>query len=194
MHEVLLIVGVAIAAFVSTNLDNLFLLVGVMRSSRFTTRDVAIPYACVMGLVLLIGLAGSYAADVGAQSWLRYLGLVPLVMGLWRMRAMIRPAAAVDGSVSALSGRASVFGITLANSGDSLGVFAPLMGETSELLVVVIFATALAMAVAWASVARWVAEHPALAPRLHAVDRYGVPLVLIAIGVYILSDTSTDTV
>ena len=136
-----------------------------------------------MGLVLLVGLAGSYAADVAAQSSLRYLGLVTLVMGLWRMRAMIRPAPGTDGVASALSGRASVFGITLANSGDSLGVFAPLMAETSELLVVVIFVTALAMAVAWASVARWVAEHSALAPRLKAVDRYLVPLILIAIGV-----------
>jgi cadmium resistance protein CadD (predicted permease) len=194
VYEVPVIIGVAVAAFVSTNLDNLFLLMGIMSGAGLRTRDVALGYGCAMALVLTAGLAGSYAADLTTQSWLRYLGLIPLTMGLSRVRAMVRPAIATAGNLPARSGVASIFWLMVANSSDSLGVFLPLMGETSELLVVVIAATALAMTTIWAITASWLVEHPTLAPRLRAVDRYLVPAMLVAIGLYILTDTATDTV
>jgi len=42
--------------------------------------------------------------------------------------------------------------------------------------------------------ARWIVRHPRLAPSLRAIDRYAVPALLVGIGIYILTDTPTDTV
>ena len=189
-------VGVSLAAFLSTSLDNLFLLIGLMSDGRTRTRDVALGYAGSMTLVVTVGLAGSYAVDFAADGWLRYLGLVPLGLGLWRLAALVRgqPAAALEQLPPRAGGPLPVCGVMLANSGDSLGVFASLMAETSDLLVLVIGATAIGMALGWTLVARQVVEHPSLAPRLRKIDRYAVPVLLISIGFYILLDTPTDTV
>jgi cadmium resistance protein CadD (predicted permease) len=196
VSEVLLTIGISIAAFASTNLDNLFLLMGLVGGARLRTRDIAIGYALSIGLVLAVALAGSYAADWAPDAWLRYLGFIPLAMGGRRIWSLVRGAGAHEVSAAApgRGGISSVFGVMLANSGDSLGVFASLMGETSELLVLVIFATALGMACLWALAASWVIDHPRLAPLLRKVDRYAVPVLLIAIGCYILADTPTDTI
>ena len=196
MSEVPIMIGVSVVAFVSTNLDNLFLLMGLLGGSRVRTRDAAIGYGLALGLVLSIGLAGSYAADWAADAFLRYLGLIPLTMGIRRAWNLVREPDGADLSDGLPAGRsiASVFAIMLANSGDSLAVFTSLMGETSELLVFVIFATALGMGALWSLAARAVVRHPRLAPRLRAIDRYVVPVLLVGIGVYILTDTATDTV
>lgn len=188
-------VGIAVAAFVSTNLDNLFLLMALMGGPRLSASVVALGYASAMCVVLALGLAGSYAADLVSDAWLRYLGVVPLTMGIWRIRSLLRGAAIEPPETlpPSTAGGASVFGVMLANSGDSLGVFAPLMGETSEQLEVVVIATVLAMAGVWVLLARWVVDHPALSPHLHRIDRYAVPPLLIAVGLYILTDTVTDT-
>jgi cadmium resistance protein CadD (predicted permease) len=89
---------------------------------------------------------------------------------------------------------ASVFALMLANSGDSFTVLTSLMAESRDALVVVIVTTALTMTTLWALLARWVVGHPALAPILWRLDRYGVPFLLVAIGLYILLDTPTDSV
>ena len=195
MSDILLMAGVAAVAFVSTNLDNLFLLMGLVSDGRTPTRQVALGYVAAIATVLAISVAGSYAFDLAADRWLRFLGVVPLGMGVWRIRRMLAraetgaEAAPVEGI-----GVASVFGVMLANSGDSLGVFTSLMGETRQPLVFVIAGTSLALAALWAVAARWVVAHPVLAPRLRALDRWVVPFFLVAIGAYIIVDTSTDTV
>jgi cadmium resistance protein CadD (predicted permease) len=195
VSEVLTMTGVAAVAFVSTSLDNLFLLMGLLSGSRMRTRDVAIAYASSLALVLGVGVAASYAVDFTPDSWLRYLGFIPLGMGLWRIRGFATGAPdRGDPAPRTSTGMPSVFGVTLANSGDSLGVFSSLMAESTDTLVMVIFVTALVMAAVWAALARWLCDHPAVAPRLRKIDRYAVPILLIAIGLYILSDTPTDTV
>jgi cadmium resistance protein CadD (predicted permease) len=199
VSEVLIMIGVSAAAFVSTSLDNLFLLMGLMAGSRLRTRDAALGYGLALAPVLSIGVAGSYAADWVADDALRALGLIPLTMGIartWKVLRAPQTSATSPPQGAAPAGRsiASVFAVMLANSGDSLAVFAPLMSETSERLVFVIVATALGMGALWSLAARSVVRHPRLAPSLRAIDRYAVPLMLIGIGIYILTDTPTDTV
>ena len=90
MSEVLIMIGVSAAAFVSTSLDNLFLLMGLMAGSRLRTRDAALGYGLALALVLSIGVAGSYAADRVADDALRALGLIPLTMGIARTWKVLR--------------------------------------------------------------------------------------------------------
>ena len=195
MSDIGVMIGVAVVAFVSTNLDNLFLLMALLSGAERRTAAIVIGYASAIALVLAVAVAASLVADIFSDTWLRFLGLIPLTMGIWRARHLARgfyaePAA----SIRPATGAFSVFAVMLANSGDSLGVFASLLSETSEPLILVAIATSLAMACLWVAAARWVVEHPSLAPHLHRLDRILVPILLIAVGLYILTDTATDTV
>lgn len=197
MPEIFLVVAVTATAFVSTSLDNLILLVALSSSPVSRHRDVSIGYALAVASVLGLAAAGSYAFDLVGDDWLRYLGLVPIGIGLWRLRDLVGgrvPGVDREPPWTARAGVAASFGVMIANSGDSLGVFASLMGETEDALVPAIFLTALAMAVAWCLLARWLVVHPLLAPRLRLLDRYAVPPLLFAVGLYILMNTPTDTV
>ena len=192
MSEVAIIVGVSIVAFVSTSLDNLFLLMGIIAGSGMRTRTVAAGYVASLACVLALGLALSYTVDPATDRWLRWLGVVPFSMGLIRLRQAATPddGSAIDGVPS--GGAGSVFAVMLASSGDSFGVFTSLMAESQKPLAFVVAATALSMATLWAALARWVVDHPVVAPRMRALDRFAVPPMLIAIGLYIFFDSATD--
>jgi cadmium resistance protein CadD (predicted permease) len=194
MSEALLILGVSMAAFLSTSIDNLFLLMGLMSGGRTRTSHVLVGYAGAVAVVLALGLIGARAADAVADDWLRYLGCIPLGMGAWRLLRLVRgtPAPSTATHPARGGGPAPVFGVMLANSGDSLGVFTSLLAETAAPHVPVVAATPLAMAALWVVLARYVVRHPRLAPRLRGVDRVAVPLLLVAVGLYILTDTPTD--
>ena len=62
MTEVLLMAGVAAATFVSTSLDNLFLLMGLIAGSGLRWRSVALGYGGSVAVVLGVGGLGKLAA------------------------------------------------------------------------------------------------------------------------------------
>jgi cadmium resistance protein CadD (predicted permease) len=194
MSESLLAVGVSIAAFVSTSVDNLFLLMALMSGGRTRTLHVLTGYAGSVAVVIGLGLAGAHAAGGVPDGWLRTLGCIPLGMGVWRLLGLLsgRASGHTDTGTARSGGPLAVFGVMLANSGDSIGVFTSLLAETSDSLVLVVAGTPLLMAIVWGLVARAVVRHPSLAPRLRAIDRYGVPCLLVGVGLYILTDTPTD--
>lgn len=196
MREIVLMAGVSAAAFVSTNVDNLFLLMALLGGSPRRARAVAVGYAAALAVVLAVCVAGSWAFELAANAWLRYLGLVPLGLGLWRLRQLLgRGSPSVAGAPPPrAAGVGASFGLMLGNSGDSLAVFASLLGETEGGLIPVAVVTILGMALLWVAAARGMVSHPALAPPLQRLERWGVPLLLVAVGLYILLDTATDTV
>ncbi len=92
------------------------------------------------------------------------------------------------------SGFFSVLLTMLANSSDSLLVVVAVLGDTRSRLDTYVIGTLVAMAVLWAVIAGWVSLHPRLQAPLRGFARYGLPVLLVGIGVYILMDTPTDVV
>ncbi len=114
---------------------------------------------------------------------LRWLGLLPAAIGLWKLFApddkdASRPATA--------SGALGVASVTVASGGDNIGVYTALFANLAPpalLLTGLLFA---AMTALWCGTAAALAGHPALAP---AIGRHGakaVPWVLVALGLWIL--------
>jgi cadmium resistance protein CadD (predicted permease) len=83
--------------------------------------------------------------------------------------------------------------VMLANNGDSLAVLTPLFAKTRQPFTLLIAGTGLAMAFLWTSLAGWVARHSSRARGVRDWSPYVLPLILIFVGWYVLSDTVTDT-
>ena len=79
------------------------------------------------------------------------------------------------------------------NSGDSIAVFLPLIAETERPSVVVILCTFIVMIALWGSLAYIISGQKELARRIEAKAQYLIPWVMIGVGLYILSNTTTDT-
>lgn len=195
MQDSLAIVGIALAAFVSTNLDNLFLLVGFLAGSKGRSLRVHFGFVLAIFVILLIGVAAAGAADFVPAHYAGWLGVVPLAMGILGLIRLLRNRGEVhtESSVEAASGILAVTLVTLANAGDSFAVFVPLFADSENFFVALIVMTGLGAALLWCGLAAWLVEHEALGRFLRRFGPRLLPFLLIGIGVYVLINTGTDT-
>jgi cadmium resistance protein CadD (predicted permease) len=196
MQEAVIIAGLAVATFVSTSVDNLLLLVGFLGSPGFRVRSMVVGYVGAVVLALAAGLAVSYAADFAPNRYASYLGLVPIGMGVARLYGALRHRGGTDGvaAVPVTRGALSVGVVMVANSSDSLAAFVPLFAETREPFTFLIVAVGVGLSLVWCWLARWIASHAAVQKPLQKWGAYVLPIMLILVGAYILTDTGTDTI
>ena len=194
-------VGIGIAAFVSTDIDDLFLLAAFFADTRLHRLSIVIgQYLGIGALVLISAVAASLALTI-PDAWLALLGLVPLLMGLARLRALRVSAADTAGNsdvrriqeqehtaerrlgLPALG----VASVTIANGGDNVAVYVPLFATTFEAIATYALTFAV-MTGAWCTLGYLLVNNNVLGT---AIRRYGhviLPIVLIALGLYIVSD------
>lgn len=85
IEQVLAIVGVALAAFASTNIDNLLLLTvlqGQVRQSKFA---VFLGYVGAIVGFVVVGLIATRLADALPVEEIGYFGSVPIALGVYRL-------------------------------------------------------------------------------------------------------------
>ncbi|WP_170480462.1 hypothetical protein [Ruegeria arenilitoris] len=176
-------------AQISTNLDNLAVLFGliiVMGRGRPVT-GFAVAQAILLALAMgfAVGLSHTgYPAAIG------YLGIVPLLLGTRGAWQQIRKREQVEtrpqGAV------ASVIVLFLSLSFDSFAVLTPLFAESSPSYRLAGLIGAVTAAAAMSLLAAWGApKAQRFAPQLVRFDRI-TPYVMIAVGLYILSNSATD--
>ncbi len=184
---------VAIALFASTNVDDIFVLIGFFSDPRYRPRQVAIGQYLGIAVLVLASLAGSLLSLVLAPAWLGLLGLVPIALGLHRLLALRHAndeAEAATGAAAA--GRVlAVAGVTIANGGDNLGIYTPVFATSSAPRLVVFVAVFAVMVALWLALAHWLVHHPALGAPIRRIGRVATPFVLIGIGVMVLVEAGT---
>ncbi len=182
----LLLFGLSAAlALLMTNLDNLALMVALL--ARLPARKVAGAYALALGAVLGLALVVAEGAEAFPR-YVGYLGVVPILLGL---RELLRRR----GETPAAAERASTFVALvltfLSVSTDSLSVLAPLLADAAPvyrlagLYGAIAAGGALVLAGLGAS---------GLSARLGAMLERLAPFVMIAVGIYVLLNTATDSV
>lgn len=198
IDDVLSLVLASIAAFVATSLDNLVLLAGFRTAGPARRGAVGGAYFAVVLLVSLLSLGVAAATDDVIPFPLGWLGFAPISIGVWSgvraLRRVSSPESVGDPARDAPVGFAGVFLTMLANSGDSLIVFTALQGDTRSWLDAIACATFLSMAMLWAWLSRVVTRHPNVRGPLESFGRFGLPVLLVIVGIYILMDTPSDAV
>ena len=184
--------GVAAVAFVLTNVDDLVLLTALFlarppgRPGR--TREVVLGQYVGFGAVLAVSVVvAAGLADVPG-AWVGLLGLVPLGLGV---RGLVRAArgAPVAEVVPRADGVGRVALLTVAGGGDNVAVYVPLLhalGASDGAVTVVVF---LVMVGAWCVLAAFVARRPGVTALMDSAGRWLVPVVYVALGVWILASS-----
>jgi cadmium resistance protein CadD (predicted permease) len=206
----------AAAAFIATNIDNLFVLLAFLAEARERRWPViAGQYAGSLALVAMSMLLAVWLTHL-PDGYTGLLGVLPIGVGLskvwtWFRTARQRPVSpapprAVDtagtaahcvGSIGnvACAPRTSswwmVACVAVANGGDNVAVYVPLYAGHSNADCAWITGVFFVMTGAWCAGAAWLIRHPLLgAP----IRRYGtalLPLILIAIGVSVIAQNNT---
>ena len=182
---------VATAAFVSTNLDDIFLLM-LLFSQEDTRRGkgfVAMGQFIGIGALIAASFLGSFVLQSVPRWGLALLGFIPIALGV--REALHNRSASEEKDVSAgpvASPRriGDTALLTISNGADNVGVYVPLFtGYTpaQSLLTVVVF---LLLTALWCWLGERLSALPVLRGFLQKYRRLLVPLVFIALGVFIL--------
>ena len=183
------------SGFAATNLDNLLLLVGWMLSGRASLGRLAVAYSVAAVAVLLASLAVGLSANAIPVNYIGYLGLVPILLGMKLLAGRFRdrghdPSSEDTGGFSVGAIATTLF----SNSVDTMLVIAPLLADSSARTDRMIVAAYLATAIAWFLAARLFSRRARRLRRVTTAVQWLTPLIMIAVGFYILDNTMTDVI
>ena len=197
MDDILLAVSVSFMAFLSTSIDNLFLLITLTLHPKYGSAKVRTGY--LLAVLLMLGICLMFARGVQQLPlhFIPYIGLVPLTIGMYELWELVRggkSAAIPDGETGKLRGGSflTVTMIMITHSWDSIAVLAPLLSDTRPGLTGWMAASILIAAGALTFVAQKAVSHPSMKAFLQRYAPKVLPFLLIAVGLYILLNTSTD--
>jgi cadmium resistance protein CadD (predicted permease) len=179
---------------VSSNVDDLILLVAFFSTPAFSNRSVVIGQFLGIGALVVASAIAALVSGSLSPMLIRLLGVVPLSLGLHQLFARReesipelvlepqQPAPGIHPQILAVAGT------TVANGGDNLGVYIPLF--TSSVGWIPLFAALFAgLTAVWCWLAFSLATHRLAAAHLARHARRWLPLVLVGLGLYILFAT-----
>jgi len=188
----------AVVAFTSTNLDDLFLLSCLFVDVKFSTRSIIIGQFIGMSVLVLASVLIAWFAVAIPGGWLALLGLAPLFLGatrfwkLWQERQANRTLSSSEfvgpeqlNWTKSRYAAWTVMILTVANGGDNLSVYIPLFSVQLGMLPIYLTVFAL-MTGLWCLLAYYLTNHPLLRERLKRYGRILIPFVLVGIGLRVL--------
>lgn len=184
--EILETAVVAVLLFAATNADDLVLLAVFFAQPRCRTRPVVAGQLAGIAALTALSYAAAQLALVVPDSWIPWLGVVPLTIGVrWLLRGPEdgRPDAPAAGRVTWWT----VAGVVIANGGDNLGAYIPVFATQSGTQVVVTLAVFLVLTLLWCVAARQLVLHPPWGRATTRISARVAPFLLIVLGLWILA-------
>lgn len=190
------LLGLAIALFASTNVDDMFVLVGFFADPKFRPRDIVTGQYAGITALFALSLLGSLLALVISRAYIGLFGIVAIGVGAKRLWDVYRNREATESSLEHPNTGwhtrvAAVAFFTLANGADNIAIYMPAFAIRSPFeigMFAVIFAM---MTGLWCYFAHWIVHHPTFGKPIRRYGHRVAPLVLIGIGVSILCDAGS---
>lgn len=180
-------------------------------NATFRRRHIVIGQYLGFTVIVIASLPGYFGGLILPQKWLGLLGLLPIAIGLIRLVNIKRDEEEVQTvtaefnstslntpGLSVIAGFVNpqtykVAAITLANSGDNIAIYIPILGSSNAQELGVFLAVFFLLVGVWCYVAYQLSRHPAVA---RVLTRYGhaiAPFIFIGLGIYILINSDTLT-
>ena len=198
MKHLLELVGEAVVLFISTDLDDVVVLLRFFADPRFRIRQIVAGQFIGIALLYLVSVVGSWVSLVLPPGVIGLLGLVPITMGLksaWELwtssDANEQVSAEYRGSPIGNANIAAVFAVTIANGGDNVSVYIPLFAMRSGSNIAIMGIVFGIMTAIWLTFAYWLTRHRAIGAPVRRYARQLMPFVFIALGVFILYQGGT---
>lgn len=184
------LVAVAVVMFVSTNIDDIFVLMLFFADRSFSPLQVVVGQYLGIGLLVGVSIVISLAALLFPANLIGLLGFVPIALGIKNLLDLRRHSP--DGEPEAIPFSRhwlrwlTVSAVTIANGGDNIGVYVPLFANsTADEIAVIAIIFALLVAV-WCAIGYALGKAPLIGDPLRRYGHRILPFVLIGLGLYIL--------
>jgi cadmium resistance protein CadD (predicted permease) len=197
MHSLLALTGMAVVLFASTNIDDIFVLVGFFADPKLQARDIVVgQYYGIMALFCL-SLAASLLSLKIPRAYVGLLGVIPILIGVKKLFDVYRKRDAIAAGTGrhadeGKSARATTVAmVTMANGGDNIVIYTPMFAIRSAYEVAVIALVFVIMIALWCFIAQTVVNHPKLGLPIRRYGSLLSPVVLIGLGALILYEAGS---
>jgi cadmium resistance protein CadD (predicted permease) len=180
----------AAVAFVATNVDDIVILAVLFArcDDRFRGRHIVAGQALGFAVLVVAGLAAAAGLLALPDEAVGLIGLVPIGLGVHGLLELHAGRHAPDAAPQVL-GTLGVASIAIAAGADNVAVYAPVFATTGAdgfATTVVVFAVLLGV---WCLAGRVIGRHPAVVGGVERAGDLAVPIVLIALGVFIVAES-----
>ena len=175
----------SIIAYISTNIDDIFVLMILLaQSAKGTKGRLVSGHFLGVGILTVVSMLGAFGLQNLPMKYVGILGLAPIGLGIkaWFNRDDEEMEAT---AVSLLS----MAMITVGNGADNMGVYIPLFtgfSSAERIGAVIVFAVLTAL---WVFLANTLAEFPKVKAVIEKYKTIAIPVVFIALGVFIILDS-----
>ena len=199
------LVILGISTFVSTNIDDIFLLIIFFSNVlRYPSYQIVIGQYVGISLLVTISIIFSLVSLVIPSFLVGLMGFVPIIIGIKKLiekhnkeKLMRIDSTSTNSfkninqnkSSTSLLSFVSVAAVTISNGGDNLGIYTPLFAVYNSIDNIIIFvAIFMIMTALWCSIGFYLVNHSFLANRIQRIGHIILPFVLIGLGLYIIID------
>jgi cadmium resistance transport/sequestration family protein len=204
MTDLLFNILQGIAAFIATNLDDVVVLMVFFAQIDRTLHpwQIVVGQYLGFGVLLLLSLPGYFGGMLLSRPWIGLMGLVPLGIGIKLLLSKDEDADSVQTVSNLLLQKLAIIlppqilkvaVVTVANGGDNIGIYVPLFASKNLVGLLAILGTFLIMVGGWCWLAWRLVKQPAIGKLLMNYGDRLVPWVFIALGCYILAESSSVT-
>jgi len=185
----------AILSFISTNLDDIFVLMFLFAQADNKEHRRAVVIGQGIGLTVLFAVSGLGALGLARipPRYLGLLGIVPIALGIgaWFSQRKAEDGGNEESTRKAERGAFGVALLVIANGADNIGVYIPLFtGYTCGQFALTAGIFAIMMAV-WCILGKRLADLPHVKAAMRKHKRILVPLVLVGLGICIIATHMT---
>jgi cadmium resistance protein CadD (predicted permease) len=190
------LVGIGIAAFVSTNIDDLFILMVFFATLRFPSFQIVLGQYTGMWSLMGVSLAGSLITLVFPRNLIGLIGLFPIAIGIKELLELHKKDDKEDDDKLAKKLRSkkiqlpflTVASVTFSGS-EEIGIYTSLFATNNEAAAIIILISVVMVLTAfWCFLANYLVKHSFLADIFRSMGSRVLPYVLIGLGLYILAE------
>jgi cadmium resistance protein CadD (predicted permease) len=177
------LVLLSIGAFISTDIDDLFLLVGLFSDRSFSRRSIFTGQILGIASLVAISLAAAFAALAISPAHVGLLGLAPIIIGIGKLLRLGKTEE--EGQPTAV-GVLQVAAITIVNGGDNIAAYTPIFANQTPQEIIATVAIFGALTILWCFAALGLVRHTTLGKPLLRYGHVILPFILIGLGLLIL--------
>lgn len=185
--------GEACATFAITNIDGIFVLITFFAEA--TKSRVLTPWKIVIGqyigftIIVCISMIGFGLSLVLPSEPIGFLGLLPILLGIWKFLSLFLPQTEEETEVSTAAGAKGIFKvtlITLMNGGDNIGTYIPLFSQAqrAEIAVYIVVYYILLGLLCFGSFMAMRQKHILALAQKYV--HYVIPLLYTGLGIFII--------
>ncbi len=183
------------AAYASSNLDNVLVLIALLNAPDLSRRAVIGGHLAGILIVALAVGGLALTPELISPDHVGLLGVIPLAMGAARLFQLVRGSGLELADISprrGASGFSQATTLHVTGSADTLAVFGPLIVDSLPSARPALGATFLVAAALLACAAVLLSRRRTAVAMLSRGGAWTAPVIMVLVGAYVLADTADD--